>query len=139
MKVLAALCLAMLHPIAARATTVQVRVLNVGSDAGTVRVAVCSREQFLKPRCAHVAHEPARRGVVVVAVDGVPEGTYAVQAYHDVNGNGRIDTTFFGVPKEGIGFSHDAPFHFGPPRFADAALSVSGALVTLDITLKFEP
>ncbi len=120
-------------------TTVRVRVLNVGSDAGSVRVAVCPRADFLKPHCPYVAHAPARRGPVVVDVPGVPPGVYAVQAYHDANDNHRIDTNFFGIPTEGIGFSRDAPFRFGPPRFEDAAYSIAGALVAIDITLKFEP
>ena len=123
----------------ADATTVQVRVLNVSSDAGLVRVAVCPREAFLKPTCPFVAHAPAHRGMTTVSVAHVPPGVYAIQAHHDINANGRIDTNFFGIPVEGIGFSRDAPFRFGPPRFEDAAYSISGALVALDIALKFEP
>ena len=128
-----------LGPSIAGAAEVQVRVLGVASDAGTVRVAVCPRAYFLKPTCPYVAHAPARRGAVVVSVPGVPPGVYAVQAHHDANGNGRIDRNFFGIPVEGIGFSRAAPMRFGPPRFADAAVSIGGALVSLDITLKFEP
>ena len=115
------------------ASTVKVRVLGVSGDA------VCPRAFFLKPTCPHVGHAPAHAGDVVVVIEGVPEGTYAVQAHHDINGNGRIDTTFLGVPREGIGFSRDAAFRFGPPSFADAAVSISGEVVALDITLKFEP
>lgn len=124
---------------AAGATTVRVRVLNVSNDKGVVRVAVCREAEFLKPTCPYKAHAPAHAGVVELQVDGVPPGTYAVQAHHDVNANGRIDTNFFGYPLEGIGFSRNAPFRFGPPRFADAAYSISGPLVSIDITLKFEP
>lgn len=139
MKFLAALLLTLLWASAGGAASVRVRVLGVTSDRGTVRVAVCPKRDFLRPSCPYVAHAAAHEGAVVVTVEGVPDGVYAVQAHHDVNGNGRIDTSFFGVPTEGIGFSRDAAFHFGPPRFADAALSIGGALVSLDITLKFEP
>ena len=123
----------------ARAASVEVRVSGVTSNVGTIRVGVCTRAEFLKPTCRHVGHAPAQRGTVTVIVEGVPDGVYAVQAHHDTNGDGRIDMSFFGRPTEGIGFSRDAPFRFGPPRFADAALSIGGALVAVDITLKFEP
>ncbi len=129
----------MLAPAVAPAAEVQVRVLGVASDAGSVRVAVCPQAYFLKPTCPYVGHAPARRGVVVVSIEAVPPGVYAVQAHHDANGDGRINRNFLGIPVEGIGFSRDAPMRFGPPRFADAAVSIGGALVKLDITLKFEP
>ena len=128
----------MLASGAAQATDVQVFVSGVVGAAGNVRVAVCPQSQFLQPTCAYVAHAPARPGTTVVTVRGVPPGLYAVQAHHDANGDGRINRNFWGIPTEGIGFSRNAPMHFGPPRFADAAVSVTGALVTLDIALKFE-
>ncbi len=131
--------MSLVPPAAAQATDVQVRVLSVASGAGMVRVAVCPRGYFLQPTCPYVAHAPARRGTVTVTVAGVPPGVYAVQAHHDANEDGRINRSFFGLPTEGIGFSRAAPMRFGPPRFDDAAVSIAGALVALDITLKFEP
>jgi uncharacterized protein (DUF2141 family) len=122
----------------AAATDVQVRVLGVASSAGTVRVAVCARVEFLKPTCRYRGHAPAVSGTTVVTVRGVPPGIYAVQAHHDANDDGRINRDFWGLPTEGIGFSRGAPMRFGPPRFADAAVSVAGPLVALDIPLKFE-
>jgi uncharacterized protein (DUF2141 family) len=47
-----------------------------------------------------------------------------VQAFHDKNDNLVIDRTILGLPREGIGFSNDAPFRFGPPRFRDAAIAL---------------
>ncbi len=53
-----------------------------------------------------------------VAIDGVAPGRYAVQAFHDENGNGRPE-----IPPEGFGFGNDAPF---PPTFDGAAVKVDG-------------
>ena len=135
----AAALAALAFPIVAQATDVQIRVLDVAGDAGVVRVAVCPESEFLKPTCRYVGLAPAQRGVTTVRVAGVPPGVYAVQAHHDANGDGRIGRNFFGLPTEGIGFSRAAPMRFGPPRFADAAVLIGGALARLDITLKFEP
>jgi hypothetical protein len=38
------------------------------------------------------------------------------------NSNGKLDTNFVGIPREGVGASNDAKGHFGPPKFdADAS------------------
>jgi uncharacterized protein (DUF2141 family) len=128
-----------LAPATGATTEVDVRVLGVASDAGVVRAAVCAQAEFLRPTCRYVGHAPARRGVTTVRVSDVPPGVYAVQAHHDANNDGKVNRNLFGIPTEGIGFSRAAPMRFGPPRFADAAVSIGGALVRLDITLKFEP
>lgn len=127
-------------PVAAQATDIEVRVLGVDGRGGSVRATVCTEQNFLQPSCNYSAGAPAGRGgAVVVRVPGVPPGTYAVQVFHDVDDSGEINRNLLGIPTEGVGFSRDAPIRFAPPRFADAQIAVSGALVAIDITLKFEP
>lgn len=118
----------------ASASTVwlDVNVENVRDGEGHVLVAVCPRADFLSPHCPYVGKAIPRPGTVRVRVEGIPPGVYAVQAFQDSNDNMEIDRNFLGLPTEGIGFSNDAPFRFGPPRFADAAVrigSTNGAIV----------
>jgi len=105
------------------AATVEVRVTAVAGGKGTVKVAVCDRERFLK-QCAYSASAPARDGENVILVPNVPKGTWAVLAYQDENGNGELDRNLLGIPKENYGFSRDAASKFGPPGFDDAAIEV---------------
>ncbi len=126
-------------PAVAHATDAEVRILNVDAGGGTIRVAVCPEASFLQPSCPFVGTAPAHSGKVTVLVSNIPAGIYAVQAHHDANDNGRIDTNLLGAPVEGIGFSRGAAMRFGPPRFNDAALSIAGKVVGIDITLTFEP
>jgi uncharacterized protein (DUF2141 family) len=107
----------------AQAATVDVHVSNVAGGKGSLKVAVCDRERFLK-QCAYTASMPAREGENVIAVPGVPKGTWAVQVYQDENGNGELDRNFIGIPKENYGFSRDAASKFGPPGFDEAAIQV---------------
>ncbi|MCW2236419.1 DUF2141 domain-containing protein [Azospirillum canadense] len=107
------------------AADLAVTVTNVHSDHGRVMVAVCTQDTFLKPGCPYTASAPAQAGAVTVTVRGVRPGTYAVQAFQDENGNEEVDRNFFGLPEEGIGFSNDAPIRFGPPSYADAAITVA--------------
>ena len=62
-------------------------------------------------------------------------GQYALALIHDENSNGRLDT-FIGVPREGFGFSRDAPVRFGPPRFEDARFTLEGSQ-TLVVTIRY--
>lgn len=52
-------------------------------------------------------------------------GKYAVAAFQDVNGNGKLDKNFIGIPKEPYGFSNGARGTAGPPKFTDAAITLA--------------
>jgi uncharacterized protein (DUF2141 family) len=58
---------------------------------------------------------------VSVSFTNIPEGVYAIAVVHDENGNGVLDTNFFGIPNEGVGVSNHARGHMGPPSFKDAS------------------
>ncbi|MBQ5963936.1 DUF2141 domain-containing protein [Massilia sp. ZL223] len=119
---------------AAVAATIEVRVSNVAGGKGTVNVAVCDKERFLK-QCAYSASVPAQAGETVVLVEGVPTGTWAVLAYQDENGNKELDRNVIGIPKENYGFSRDAKGAFGPPSFEAAAIQVDGERAVAAIRL----
>ena len=78
----------------------------------------------------------AKAGGVYWVFTGLKPGTYALAVYHDENENREFDTGFLGIPLEGFGFSNDAPVFFGPPDFADAAVTVpgKGARITIRMT-----
>ncbi len=63
-------------------------------------------------------------------------GTYAVTAFHDENMNRRLDTGWFGVPREGVGVSGRVRGIFGP-RFGDSAFSVEKPTVAVNIEIKY--
>ena len=48
----------------------------------------------------------------------IPPGTYALVVIHDENRNGKLDTNWLGLPKEGYGFSSDAKATFSAPSFS---------------------
>ncbi len=122
---------------AAPVASVQVAVSNVRNANGHVLVAVCLRTEFLSPRCQFAGSAPAQPGTVTVHIAGIPPGTYAVQAFQDENDNMKIDRTFFGLPTEGIGFSNNAAFNFGPPSFQDAAISLGAEDIQLTVRLRY--
>ena len=116
---------------------VEVQVNGVRNGRGHVLAAVCDRQEFLGKHCRLNGSAEARPGLVLVRVTGVPPGTYAVQAWHDENDNGRIDSDMLGIPREGIGFSRDAPIRFGPPSFADAQFEVGDGGARTALKLRY--
>lgn len=104
--------------------TVYVTVTGVKNSRGQVHVEICREDQFLK-NCPAYAVASAKAGETLVAVPNVPPGRYAAQGYHDANANDRVDRGLFGIPKEGVGFSNDAPIGLGPPKFPRAAFDVA--------------
>jgi uncharacterized protein (DUF2141 family) len=73
------------------------------------------------PHALHVT-APAVNGEWV-QFKGVGPGRYAIALFHDENANGRMDKMLM-MPREGFGFSRDAPIQFGPPRFGAASFAV---------------
>jgi len=54
---------------------------------------------------------------------GVEKGKYALMVFHDQNENGKLDTNFLGMPKEGVGNSNN---HRGIPSFRKCQFEISG-------------
>jgi uncharacterized protein (DUF2141 family) len=67
----------------------------------------------------------------------IPPGTYALAVIHDENMNGKLDTKWLGIPKEGYGFSKDARAMLGAPSFAAAGFPYNGQDMELTIRLHY--
>jgi uncharacterized protein (DUF2141 family) len=76
-------------------------------------------------------------GALQVRFAHVMPGRYAIALLHDENGNGKADRVLGMMPKEGFGFSRDAPLQMGPPKFAAAAFTVGEEPLTLSIRLRY--
>jgi len=68
---------------------------------------------------------------------GVPAGVYAVSVFHDENLNGRLDTNWLGIPREGVGASNNPKPRMGPPKFAAAEFQHSGASMDIEIIVHY--
>lgn len=129
------LALAAVFP--ARAATLEVVVGNVRTSDGTVRASVCTAETFLAESCGVNGMTKARVGEAVVTFPNLPPGIYAVQVHLDEDDDSKIGRNLLGIPREGLGFSNDAPFRFGPPNFGDAAVQVGPAGGRIRLNLRY--
>jgi uncharacterized protein (DUF2141 family) len=133
--VLAALPLIAAAP-AAPGGAIIVDVAGVRSDQGMIRVSVCPRAKFLGD-CPWFASAPAHAGAVSVTLPDIPPGRYAVQAFHDADGDGKLARYWFGLPREGVGFSNDAMAHITLPRFSVAAFDHPAAAQHVAVTVRY--
>jgi len=63
---------------------------------------------------------PIENQQVLVVIDSLQYGEYAVKVFHDENKNGELDTDFLGIPDEDYGFSNNVSGWFGPPSWKKA-------------------
>jgi dienelactone hydrolase/uncharacterized protein (DUF2141 family) len=102
------------------AGTVTLTFDGVHSSQGMVEVELCGDPKAkFPPGClTYGGAAKASAGRTVVTIPNVAPGVYAIQAFHDENGDNRPE-----IPPEGYAYGNDAAF---PPSFAAASIKVSG-------------
>ena len=76
-------------------------------------------------------------GEATYTFQGLKPGTYAVSIMHNENGNGKMESNFFGIPKEGYGASNDAKGSMGPPKYEDAKIELREAEKKISIKMRY--
>ena len=120
---------------------IHVRILNIRNSTGTVDCALFEspggfpREFLLS--ATNVMIIKVRRTEARCDFEDIPPGTYALAVIHDENMNGKLDTNWLGIPKEGYGFSNDAKALLGAPSFSAASFSYDGQDLALTISLNY--
>lgn len=66
-----------------------------------------------------------RNQVVMLTLNNLPYGTYAIGFLHDADNDGELDTNFWGIPTEGYGASNNARGAMGPPKWEDAKFTLN--------------
>ncbi len=119
--------------------TLEVHVVALHSDQGKVGCTLWRSDDGFPSKQERAADRtwcPISRREATCQFRGLQDGEFAVACFHDENGNGRLDTGFLGIPKEGVAVSRDAKGFMGPPKYKNAKLSypASGAAITVTMT-----
>ena len=72
-----------------------------------------------------------------VLFEHLPYGTYAVSIMHDENSNGKLDTNFIGIPKEGVGVSNNPKIGMGGPKYNDSIFTLNSKDLELTVAMKY--
>ena len=107
-------------------TTLTVTVILNEPDAGGVlHIAYCPDKHAYDTEegCTVLDVEATGRIVTGTFQDLVP-GSCAVKVFHDINRDGKLNTSWIGWPQEPYGFSNDAPVNMGPPSYKLAMITL---------------
>lgn len=95
-------------------------------DAGNVEIAIYNKsEGFLTEKPFEVRSVKCTEFSNNEISLNLPSGRFAVAAYHDYNGNAKLDRNFVRYPTEPFGFSNNPTIITGPPSFESAAFNLS--------------
>lgn len=121
----------------------QVTVLIDGfrNDHGAALLALFrNADEFPKEpeRAQRRAMTIIEQGRARIVLTGLAPGVFALSVLHDEDGDRKVKTGLFGIPREGIGFSRNARGTFGPPKFGDAKLTLApGSKLTVSIRMHY--
>ncbi|WP_310497626.1 DUF2141 domain-containing protein [Sandarakinorhabdus sp.] len=131
---------AMPAPAAAQqpTSTLTITFDGIAAPTGAIMIALFDSE------AAHdKGGKPVRGGMVSITgvtaqfqVPGLSPGRYAIKVYHDINGNGQMDSNPFGIPTEPFAFSNNALPQGGPATWAQASFEVGAGAATTAITIR---
>jgi len=74
---------------------------------------------------------------LTIRFDDVEPGEYAIALLHDENEDGKANRVLGMAPKEGYGFSRDAPVRMAPPEWNDAVFTMGDAPKKLTIKMRY--
>lgn len=122
------------------AADLTVVVRNIQKDTGSVMLGLFNTPEGFPKTASNVAlvsaSERDATGRVTLVMRGLAPGQYAASAFHDVDGNGKLNSNLMGMPTEPYGFSNDARGQFGPPAFAATAFTLPEQGLTIQLQVE---
>lgn len=103
---------------------------HITQATGQINVAVYDRQDaFMDLKKARVLRNISVKttGDLQISISDLPPGNYALSCYHDLNGNGKLDTNWLGIPTEPYGFSNNARPKFRAPNWDEARFYWNGS------------
>lgn len=117
----------------------QIVFTNIKQAQGQIYVAV-----YDSPADYMNANKARSKKVLTVTAKGslactfpeLPPGAYAISCFHDVNGNGKLDTNFVGIPSEPYGASNNARPKFRAPNWDETKFELKNNSGEISIRLE---
>lgn len=118
--------------------TLVIHVQDVSPKGGMLRLGLYDEAHYPDDNATPVAMADvkAEMGETIVTLRNVAPGTYAIETFQDVNSNGKMDTSWIGIPQEPFGFSQDARPVLSKPSFATVKFEVAAGVNTQTLHLQ---
>lgn len=122
---------------AATAADLTLTFKGLQKPTGAILFVLVNSEAAYEDKAAAVAQDmlAVSGPAVTTRFADLAPGRYAIKAFHDLDGDGKMATNPFGMPTEPFAFSNNADGVMGPPKWEAAAFEVkAGANAhTIDI------
>lgn len=120
--------------------SIKVIVTQVNNKDGEVMVALFATEKGFPYETGYAVQKlkgKAANGSVGVTFTSIPPGVYAIALFHDTSGDGKLNTNFMGIPKEGYGVSNNSYNTFSAPDYKTSSFNHTHELTELTIRVKY--
>jgi uncharacterized protein (DUF2141 family) len=118
----------------------RVRVVGLRNDNGDVRCSLYSSAQDFPTNDdlrATTVTAPIADQSATCEFSTITAGTYAIVVFHDENADGKFNRNWLGMPKEGYGFSNDAPARWHPPKFGAASFPFTDGTLEILVHIRY--
>lgn len=131
----AALIAALMVAPVATAGPLTVTLQDIKKTQGTINLGVFDEAGYDSGQSVSGATVTVDAATETVTIEGLAPGFYGIKLYHDVDGNGEMNTNPFGMPTEPFAFSNNAKGRFGPAKWDAAKFEVTadGAVQVISI------
>jgi uncharacterized protein (DUF2141 family) len=116
-----------------------VEVEGLRSDRGHLLAALYDRPEGF-PREGEPAHRTKvaiKGGRASVDFADLAPGSYAIAVLHDENDNGKLDSNWVKIPKEGFGVSRFEKLRMSAPSFDDSKIDFTGGELTVAVKIHY--
>ena len=121
-----------------------ITVTNIKTPTGVIRLALYnSADSYNTSNSSGSNAYQTAVGVIIIGgesiinLHNIPYGEYAIKLYQDVNNSGKFQTGWFGIPKEGYGFSKNPSANDGAPKYDLVKFIFDAKHTTQNITLQY--
>ncbi len=119
----------------AMAADLTVNIPAVSQDKGYLMVALYKGEESFNKEQLTGIREKATNGEMVFTFNNLVAGDYAIMVFHDINGNGELDSNLLGLPKEPWGASLQGKKIFGAPEWKDVRFDMTDSNLSVEVEL----
>ena len=92
--------------IFAEPLNVTIEISEVLPNQGKIIIAIFNSKSDYKKNKPYKALTIDSTSTTLLVDEILPNGEYVISMFQDKNGNGKLDTYFFGIPKEPIGITN---------------------------------
>ncbi|MAQ70252.1 MAG: hypothetical protein CMD23_04070 [Flavobacteriales bacterium] len=114
------------HDMNQETTNIQLEVSGLNNTNGQLAIAIFDNADSFEDENNTYKDSTViiTDNAMIVLIENVNPGTYAISIFHDENENEELDVNWLGMPIEGFGFSNNPSIGFSAPQYEDCNFTI---------------